>query len=134
VTMKNSSTCAFFVDLQFKNNNFQDGYNIPSEAQILNVFSTDFKEGILPANSEITVGIIFSPADVLKYDLKLSVTAREKVPNSTGLKGRGDSSQKCEVRIKAEGNYPLMEVIDIRNDTLSVAALWENFQIAKIND
>lgn len=27
-----------------------------------------------------------------------------------------------------------MEIIDIRNDTLSVAALWENFQIAKIND
>ena len=49
--MKNSSTCAFFVDLQFKNNKFEDGYAMPSEAQILNVFSTDFKEGILPANS-----------------------------------------------------------------------------------
>ena len=26
-----------------------------------------------------------------------------------------------------------MEIIDIRNDTLSVAALWQNFQITKIN-
>ena len=26
-----------------------------------------------------------------------------------------------------------MEIIDIRNDTLSVAALWENFQISQIN-
>jgi hypothetical protein len=46
------------------------------------------------------------------------------VPNSTGLKARGEASQKCDVRIKADGNYPLMEIIDIRNDTLSVAALW----------
>ena len=89
VTLKNSSTCAFFVDLQFKNNRFEDGYEIPTEGQILNVFTTDFKEGIIPANSEITVGIIFSPTDVHNYDLKLAVTAREKVPNSTGLKGRG---------------------------------------------
>lgn len=41
---------------------------------------------------------------------------------------------KCEMRVRAEGNYPLMEIIDIRNDTLSVAALWENFQISKINN
>ena len=33
------------------------------------------------------------------------------------------------MKIKAKGNYPLLEIIDIRNDTLSVAALWENFQI-----
>lgn len=44
-----------------------------------------------------------------------------------------EASIKCEMRIKAKGNYPLLEIIDIRNDTLSVAALWENFQIEKIN-
>ncbi len=38
------------------------------------------------------------------------------------------------MRVLAEGNYPLLEIIDIRNDTLSVAALWENFQISKINN
>lgn len=134
VVLKNSSSCAFFVDLQFKNNKFEEGYEVPTEAQILNVFSTDFKEGILPANSEINVGIIFSPTEVHHYDLKLAVTAKERVPNSTGLKGKGEAAQKCDVRIIAEGNYPLMEVIDIRNDVLSVAALWENFQIAKINE
>lgn len=38
------------------------------------------------------------------------------------------------MNIKAKGSYPLLEIIDIRNDTLSVAALWENFQIQKINN
>ena len=37
------------------------------------------------------------------------------------------------MRVLADSNYPLMEIIDIRNDVLSVAALWENFQISKIN-
>lgn len=36
--------------------------------------------------------------------------------------------------IKASGNYPQLEIIDIRNDTLSVASLWENFQISQINE
>jgi hypothetical protein len=43
----------------------------------------------LPANSQLTVGIFFTPSDVQKYDLKLIATAKEKVPNNTGLKGRG---------------------------------------------
>jgi|JI6StandDraft_1071083.scaffolds.fasta_scaffold28572_4 hypothetical protein len=89
VTLKNSANCAFFVDLQFKNNKFEEGYQSPTEGQILNVFGTDFREGIIPANSEITVGIFFNPSEVHSYDLKLAVVAREKVPNSTGLKGRG---------------------------------------------
>jgi hypothetical protein len=76
VKLKNSSNCAFFVDLQFKNNRFEEGYETPTEGQILSVFSTDFKEGVLPANSEITVSIIFSPAEVHNYDLKLAVTAK----------------------------------------------------------
>lgn len=89
VTLKNSSSCAFFLDLQFKNNKFDDNYQPPTESQILSVFGLDFREGILPANSQLTVGIFFTPSDVQKYDLKLIATAKEKVPNNTGLKGRG---------------------------------------------
>ncbi len=60
-----------------------------------------------------------------KYDLKLVVNAREKVPKNTVLKLKGNEpTVKCEMKVLAEGNYPLMEIIDIRNDVLSVAALW----------
>lgn len=37
------------------------------------------------------------------------------------------------MKVKAVGNFPLLEIIDIRNDSLSVAALWQNFQITQIN-
>ncbi len=35
--------------------------------------------------------------------------------------------------IKAHASYPQLDIIDIRNDTLSMAALWENFEITGIN-
>jgi len=61
VTLKNTSNCAFFVDLHFRNNRFEEGYNPPSDSQISSVFNLDFKEGTLPGNSELTVGIFFNP-------------------------------------------------------------------------
>lgn len=98
------------------------------------MFNLDFKEGTLPANSELTVSIFFSPTEVQQYDQKLFVRAQKKIPKGSTLKLRGNEpALKCEMRVLAEGNYPLMEIIDIRNDVLSVAALWENFQISKIN-
>lgn len=134
VKLKNTANCAFFVELHFRNNRFEEGYQPPAESHIASVFNLDFKEGTLPANSELTVSIFFSPSEVQQYDLKLVVSAREKIPKGSTLKLRGNEpALKCEMRVLAEGNYPLMEIIDIRNDVLSVAALWENFQISKIN-
>jgi hypothetical protein len=40
---------------------------------------------------------------------------------------------KCSLKILAVGSYPTLRIIDIRNDSVSVAALWENFQISSIN-
>jgi hypothetical protein len=62
------------------------------------------------------------------------INAKENILKNTTLKLKGNEpAMKCEMKVLAEGNYPLMEIIDIRNDVLSVAALWENFQISKIN-
>lgn len=59
--LKNTANCAFFIDVRFQNNRFEEGYSPPSESHLMNVFGLDFKEGTLPANSEITVGIAFNP-------------------------------------------------------------------------
>ena len=90
VVLKNTSNCAFFVDIHFRNNRFEEGYMPPSESQISSVFNLDFKEGTLPANSELTLGIFFSPNEVQRYDLKLVVSAREKIPKNTTLKLKGN--------------------------------------------
>ena len=100
--------------------------NNSSEMHLNNIFNLSFKEGTIPANSEICVDLIFSPLQVASYDLRLIVSAKQKAPRKIStLKQRGlQPSTKCEMKIKARGSYPLLEVIDIRNDTLSVAALW----------
>jgi len=33
----------------------------------------------------------------------------------------------------AKGSYPLLKIVDVRNDSISVATLWENMHINKIN-
>jgi len=30
------------------------------------------------------------------------------------------------MRVKAKGSYPLLKIVDVRNDSISVATLWEN--------
>ena len=48
------------------------------------------------------------------------------------LKSKGYTiKDKCEIVAKA--NYPLLKIVDIRNDELSVASLWEKFQVSDIN-
>jgi len=42
--------------------------------------------------------------------------------------------QKCFLLILAKGNYPMLKIVDVRNDAMSVATLWENFQINNINE
>jgi hypothetical protein len=43
-------------------------------------------------------------------------------------------NQKCSLKIRAKGSYPQLKIVDVRNDSISVATLWENFQINKINE
>ncbi len=38
------------------------------------------------------------------------------------------------MKIQARGSYPLLKIVDVRNDAVSVATLWENFSINKINE
>jgi hypothetical protein len=70
----------------------------------------------------------------MEFDLQLIVVAKDKLPGKASkLSTKSNASTKCSLRIKAHGSFPLLKIVDIRNDVISVAALWENFQISKIN-
>ena len=80
---------------------------------------------------------MFNPYEVNEFDLVLDVVACEKNPKAPrGINAgyyKKIASQKCQLIIKAKGSYPLLKLVDVRNDAISVATLWENFQINKIN-
>lgn len=43
-------------------------------------------------------------------------------------------SLKAQIRIKANGDYPLLKVTDIRNNSIGVSKLWQSFNVNSAND
>ena len=54
------------------------------------------------------------------------------------VKGKGPKYQeqvleKSFISVTAKGDYPLLRFEDVRNDQVSIANLWERFQMTKMN-
>lgn len=41
--------------------------------------------------------------------------------------------EKSSISIKCKGDYPLVRVTDVRNEQVSIANLWERFQLTAMN-
>ena len=41
--------------------------------------------------------------------------------------------EKSFITVQAKGDYPLIRFEDVRNDQVSIANLWEKFQMARMN-
>jgi hypothetical protein len=79
------------------------------------------------------------------FETKLVCIAREKLGKdiATSVKLQrtlGGTEQekrafveKSEILIKCKGDYPLLRFTDVRNDHVSIASLWERFQMTKMN-
>ena len=129
--------CTFFIELSLRPADCQ--FNELTDARTENIsnnFTLDFQQGIIAANSTVDIGIMFNPIEVGDHNMILDVVAKEKNPMvETETKWtKRLIVQKCQLKISARGSYPLLKIVDVRNDAISVATLWENFQINKIND
>ena len=99
-----------------------------------NYFDLDFQDGIIAANSQIDVGITFSPVDISNLDVELVCQTKERPFKETLARGTADYAQvKCVIPLRAKGSYPLLKIVDVRNDSISVATLWENMNVNRIN-
>ena len=41
--------------------------------------------------------------------------------------------EKAQIKIHCKGDYPLLRFTDVRNDQVSIANLWERFELTKMN-
>jgi len=41
---------------------------------------------------------------------------------------------KAQIRIKANGDYPLLRITDIRNNNIGVSKLWQSFNVNDANE
>ena len=129
VKLKNLSDCTFYIELSLKSNPKE-----VSHSDIQSSFHLDFTEATLVAKGETLIGVTFTPNDVKDFDVQLVASAREQLPKSLKLPPKNIHVAKCSLKIKAQGSYPLLQIVDIRNDCLSVTALWESFQLSKMNN
>ncbi len=100
-------------------------------------FQLDFQQGVIAAHSKVDIGITFAPVQVVDVELDLECWAKERpmkgVFGMTRMRKRA-VVQKCKVDIQGKGSYPNLKIVDVRNDSVSVATLWENFCIYQINN
>lgn len=113
--------------------------------KILNeCFKFDHKKGIVNAKSKMKVNITFKPSCRFQFETTLVCVAREKMSKDlqqsivlqktrSGEKVAPQIVEKASISIKCKGDYPLLRFTDVRNDQVSIANLWERFQMTMMN-
>ena len=56
-----------------------------------------------------------------------------KIQQKNGTINTPGSVEKSSIKIQCKGDYPLVRVTDVRNDTVSIANLWERFELTAMN-
>ena len=105
----------------------------------------DFTEGLINAFCKKDVHITFQPVTRSSITLKVKIYAIETSQANT--EEQGDNKQqpsvavknkesllKCELIIKANGDYPLMRIADIRNNFVGTSELWHSFNVDEANE
>jgi len=137
-----------YVDLMMQaqetdGNNKHQGEDVQ---KILNeCFRFDHKKGIVNGKSKMKVNITFKPSCRFQFETTLVCVAREKMGKELTAavkeqKSKGGSDkllqapvEKAQIQIKCKGDYPLLRFTDVRNDQVSIANLWERYNMTAMN-
>ena len=135
ITIYNHSHVTFYLNLELKPQDDTVKMDEASRRAIAESFHLDFVDGIITGHSKIEVSITFKPTEVCDLNVRLVCMAKEKPP--LGVMTTIDPAiinEKCTINLRAKGSFPILKVVDIRNDDLSVATLWDSFRLDNINN
>ena len=146
ITLTNQASCNLFIELQMQasESSTEAGQSADDVNKILSeCFRFDHKRGIVNGKSKMKVNITFKPSCRFQFETTLVCVAREKMPKdlqaqvkqSRSLKTNAPKGmeEKASIQIKCKGDYPLLRFTDVRNDHVSIANLWERFEMTKMN-
>ena len=96
------------------------------------------------AKSKKRVNITFKPSLRFEIETNLVCIAREKMTKELSQSMKLQKSQgilnhqtgyeeKASIKIHCKGDFPLLRFTDVRNDQVSIANLWERFELTKMN-
>jgi hypothetical protein len=133
ITIYNHSHVTFYLNLDIKQMDDTKGSEAMKRA-LANSFSLDFTEGLITGHSKIEVTITFKPVEICELRVKLVCIAKEKPPLGVFVPEIGTGIvEKCSTELKANGRFPILKIVDIRNEDLSVSRLWNSFKLDRIN-
>lgn len=135
ITIYNHSHVTFYLNLELKPQDETTKMDEASRRAIAESFHLDFVDGIITGHSKIEVAITFKPTEVCNLNVRLVCVAKEKPPLGViSPLEAGVINEKCSINLRAKGSFPILKVVDIRNEDLSVATLWDSFKLDNINN
>ena len=115
----------------------------------------DFTEGLLNSFCKKEISVIFAPTTRAEVNLTIDIFAYEHLSKENNENPNENNENpneneeieeeekknpsemnlklKCSIVIKAKGDYPLIKIVDIRNNETSSSKLWKSFNVDLAN-
>ena len=125
----NPTITNFYIKLEIE--------TIEDEKKQKDSITFDFTEGLINSFCRKEVNVTFKPVNRSAVNLQVKIYATEN-KDLQDLNTQGgfspEHSLKCELIVKANGDYPLIKIADIRNDSVGTCALWHSFNVDEANE
>ena len=113
--------------------------------------SFDFMEGLLNSFCKKDISIQFEPTTRANLSFKVYIYATDNTsrnkdlisPDAKNLYKNEEENEKefvpkeelkCTLEVNAKGDYPLIKIVDVRNNLLSTAKLWKDLHVDLANE
>ena len=97
-------------------------------------FSFDFTEGIINSYCKKDISIVFIPKTSSFIEFNINIYSSDNINpkalylNQENIKHK-ENELKYTIYIKAKGDFPLIKIVDLRNNLISNRILWKEKQI-----
>ena len=128
--------------------------NVKDQNKYRSDISFDFTEGLLNSFCKKDISIQFEPKTRSILSFKVNIYATDNtIRNNELINGEESKNNKydsenesqeiiiehkeelkCTLEINAKGDYPLIKIVDVRNNLISSSKLWKDFNVDVANE
>ena len=127
--------------------------NVKNPNKFRSDISFDFMEGLLNSFCKKDISVQFDPTTRANLSFKINVyatdnTSRNKELISSENKNKNNNNDlnenekdllppeelKCTLEVNAKGDFPLIKIVDVRNNLVSSAKLWKDLNVDLANE
>jgi len=126
--------------------------NVKNPNRYRSDISFDFMEGLLNSFCKKDINIQFEPKTRANLLFKVNIYATDNTYRNKDLikaeenknnfdKNDEDGNEfshkeelKCTLEVNTKGDYPLIKIVDVRNNLISTAKLWKDFNVDMANE